>query len=41
LLIAVEPDAAEALLTDLHASGVSAATQIGVFTANTGRIEVA
>jgi selenide,water dikinase len=40
LLIAVDPSAADALLADLHASGVSAATRIGEFTDRAGRIEV-
>jgi selenide, water dikinase len=40
LLMAVDPPAAEALLGDLRANGVAAATRIGVFTDHRGRIEV-
>jgi selenium donor protein len=40
LLMAVDPSAADALLDDLHAHGVSSATRIGEFTARAGRIEV-
>jgi selenide, water dikinase len=40
LLIAVDPSAEQALLADLHARGVRAATRIGTFTATAGRIEV-
>jgi selenium donor protein len=41
LLIAVDPAAADQLVADLHAQGVAAATRIGVFTDQAGRIEVA
>jgi len=41
LLIAVEPARAAALLEDLYARGIGVATQIGEFTDNAGRIEVA
>jgi selenide,water dikinase len=41
LLLAVAPEAAEALLVDLQRRGVSAATRIGRFTDRAGRIEVA
>jgi len=40
LLMAVDPAAAEALLADLHARGIAAATRIGTFTDRHGRIEV-
>ena len=40
LLIAVERESADALLADLHAAGVAAATQIGVFTDRLERVEV-
>jgi selenide, water dikinase len=40
LLMAVEPSAVDALLSDLHAHGVGAATVIGAFTAEVGRIHV-
>jgi selenide, water dikinase len=40
LLMAVDPAAASALLADLHQRGVQAATQVGTFTDNLGRIEV-
>jgi selenide,water dikinase len=40
LLLAVDPSAAESLLEDLRARGVLAATRIGTFTENSGRIEV-
>ena len=40
LLIAVAPDAADSLLTNLHQRGVTAATQIGEFTQRVGRMEV-
>ena len=40
LLMAVDPSAADALLADLHARGVPAATRIGDFTDHAGRIEV-
>jgi selenide,water dikinase len=40
LLIAVAPEAADALLTDLKATGVPAARRIGEFTDRPGRIEV-
>jgi selenide,water dikinase len=40
LLIAVDPSAADALLADLQAHGVEAATRIGEFTPRVGRIEV-
>jgi selenide,water dikinase len=40
LLIAVTPDAVEALLSDLASSGVADARRVGVFTAIPGRIEV-
>jgi selenide,water dikinase len=40
LLIAVAPTAADALLADLKARGVTAATRIGTFTDRQGRIEV-
>ncbi len=40
LLIAVDPAAAEALIDDLHARGVTAATRIGTFTETRGRIDV-
>jgi selenium donor protein len=41
LLIAVDPAAADALLSDLHARGVKWACQIGVFTDAAGRIQIA
>jgi len=40
LLMAVDPAAADALLEDLRSHGVADAISIGVFTANSGRIEV-
>jgi selenide,water dikinase len=40
LLMAVDPAAGDAFLEDLHARGVGAATRIGTFTDNRGRIEV-
>jgi len=40
LLMAVGPSAAEALLADLHARGIAAATRIGTFTDRRVRIEV-
>jgi selenide,water dikinase len=40
LLMAVDPSAADALLADLHSSGVASATAIGLFTDKIGRIEV-
>lgn len=40
LLMAVDPSAVDALLRDLHAHGVEAATVIGHFTSRPGRIEV-
>jgi selenide, water dikinase len=40
LLMAVEPSGADALLADLHTSGVSAAVNVGTFTDRVGRIEV-
>jgi selenide,water dikinase len=40
LLIAVDPSSADALLADLHAHGIAAATKIGTFTDHAGRIEV-
>jgi selenide,water dikinase len=40
LLLAVAPEAAEALLDDLHRRGVSAAARIGQFTERVGRLEV-
>jgi selenide,water dikinase len=40
LLIAVEPSAAQALLDDLAARGVTSARRIGTFTDRPGRIEV-
>jgi selenide,water dikinase len=40
LLMAVNPSAVAALLADLHQRGIPAATQIGMFTDNAGRIEV-
>jgi selenide, water dikinase len=40
LLMAVDPASAGALLTNLHQQGIQAATQVGTFTDNPGRIEV-
>ena len=40
LLIAVEPSAAQPLLDDLAARGVTSARRIGTFTDGAGRIEV-
>ena len=40
LLIAVDSSSADALLGDLHAHGIAAATKIGTFTDRAGRIEV-
>jgi selenide,water dikinase len=40
LLMAVDPSAVAALLADLHQRGIPAATQIGTFTDNAGRLEV-
>jgi selenide,water dikinase len=40
LLIAVAPDAADALVTDLKARNVAATTRIGTLTDRLGRIEV-
>jgi selenide,water dikinase len=40
LLMAVAPEAVDALLSDLHSHTVAAATRIGVFTDRRGRIEV-
>jgi selenide,water dikinase len=40
LLMAVDPTALEALLTDLHRRGVTVAAGIGEFTDKIGRIEV-
>jgi selenide,water dikinase len=40
LLIAVEPSSADALLAELRTRGVAAATRIGTFSDNSGRIEV-
>jgi selenide,water dikinase len=40
LLMAVAPEAVDSLMADLHATGVAAATVIGHFTANAGRISV-
>jgi selenide,water dikinase len=40
LLMAVDPSAADALLADLHARGVTAARTIGEFTDSSARIEV-
>jgi selenide,water dikinase len=40
LLLAVAPAAVEALLVDLHRRGVSAATRIGRFTDQVGRIKI-
>jgi selenide,water dikinase len=41
LLVAVDATAADAVLAELHATGVRAATRIGWFTDRAGRIEVA
>jgi selenide, water dikinase len=40
LLMAVEPSAVAALLGELHQRGIPAATHIGTFTDNPGRLEV-
>jgi selenide,water dikinase len=40
LLMAVAPDALDALMADLHATGVQWAAVIGRFTADVGRISV-
>jgi selenide, water dikinase len=40
LLMAIDPASAAALLANLHEQGITAATQIGTFTDNPGRIEV-
>jgi selenide, water dikinase len=40
LLMAIDPASAAALLANLHEQGITAATQIGTFTGNPGRIEV-
>jgi selenide,water dikinase len=41
LLLAVEPTQADALLADLHARGIAVAAQIGAFTDQVGRIQIA
>jgi selenide, water dikinase len=40
LLMAIDPASAAALLANLHEQGITAATQVGTFTDNPGRIEV-
>jgi selenide, water dikinase len=40
LLMAVDPESAAGLLANLHQQGIKAATQVGTFTDNPGRIEV-
>jgi selenide, water dikinase len=40
LLMAIDPASAATLLTNLHEQGITAATQVGTFTDNPGRIEV-